>query len=79
VPACEIFLVARLFSDEHDRSVSGAFTEHRLCPDPVEVTCRAARGEVSQARKAGVIGYQVCGRGAHRSTIALRKARPISP
>ena len=50
--AGEVFLVARLFADEHHRRIARAFAEHGLCCVPEQRTTRAAFRLVPHRRKA---------------------------
>lgn len=47
-PACNVFLIARLFADEHDRCAARAFSKNRLRRILPEGTCMAIRGCVPQ-------------------------------
>jgi len=42
-PAREVFRVARLFADEHDRSISSTFAEDRLRRTSIQIAARAFR------------------------------------
>src|SRR5262245_42658368 len=60
--ACEIFIVARLFTDQHHASSGTSLAEDCLCSALPEIARLAILRSLSQSRNRRLLGYQVvCG------------------